>query len=250
MQDHATHEYPDQQGVSPRVNHGDVPLPMIGVGAGGHARCVVDAMRSVIGSFRIVGIYDDNPALTGQSVLGIPVLGPLGDRGDGVRSLGVAAAFVGIGGTGVTAARRRVFGVLSAAGLALPPIVHRSAVVSPWARLADGVQILAGAIVNVQATVAENAIVNAGAIVGHDAVIGAHVHVASGAVIGGGAVVGDGAHIGSGATLLEGRRVGAGVIVGSGAVVTRDIPDGMQVIGVPARPLDGQDSRGPASLAS
>ena len=62
--------------------------------------------------------------------------------------------------------------------------------------------------------------------------------------------MGDGAHIGSGATILEGRRVGAGVVVGSGAVVTRDIPDGMRVIGIPARPLDGRESRGPTSLAS
>lgn len=52
-------------------------------------------------------------------------------------------------------------------------------------------------------------------------------------------LLGDGCSIGAGAVLLPGIRIGRHSIVGAGAVVTKDVPDGVVVVGNPARVIKG-----------
>jgi len=53
-------------------------------------------------------------------------------------------------------------------------------------------------------------------------------------------VVKKGASIGSSVTILCGVTIGENATIGAGAVVTRDVPDGAVVAGVPARSLSNQ----------
>ncbi len=82
-----------------------------------------------------------------------------------------------------------------------------------------------------------NVLVNTGAIIEHDCAISDHAHIAPGAILCGNVTVGEGAHIGAGAVIRQGIRIGAWAIVGCGAVVVNDVPDGVTVVGNPARPI-------------
>ena len=209
-------------------------LPIVGLGAGTHAKSVLDAIQST-GRFVTTAIVDDDEARAGSELLGAPIVAA-GEL-ERFRSEGVEHAFVGIGGVRDSGPRQHAFERLLAFGFELPPIVHAAATVSATARLGRGAQALAAAVVNPDAEIEDGAIVNTGAIVEHDCRIGAHAHVAPGACLAGLVEVGAGTHIGIGAIVIESTRIGAGALVAAGAVVIGDVPDGGRVAGVPARPL-------------
>jgi acetyltransferase-like isoleucine patch superfamily enzyme len=56
-------------------------------------------------------------------------------------------------------------------------------------------------------------------------------------------VIRSGAYIGANATILQGVEIGRSSIVGAGAVVTRSVPAGSVVVGVPARVVKSLGSR-------
>ena len=207
--------------------------PIFGLGAGTHAKSVLAALDSA-GRYEAVALVDDDPGSAGRELLGVPVVSGEAAISE-LRSSGVDHGFVGVGGVLDPDPRRRVFERLRESGIELPPILHAAAIVSRWARLGVGAQVLAAAVVNADATVGDGAIVNTGAIVEHDCRIGAHAHVAPGARLAGLVEVGACAHVGIGAVVIEGKRIGAGALVAAGAVVVEDVEDGARVAGVPAR---------------
>jgi UDP-perosamine 4-acetyltransferase len=208
---------------------------VIGIGAGGHARVVIDILQQT-GGCEIVGLLERDPQLWNSLVLGVLVIGNdslLAELHDG----GISRAFVGIGSSGNTRPRREAFEMLRRIGLHSVSAIHPAAVVSPHAELGIGVTVMARAVINPGAVLGDNVVVNTGAIVEHDCVLEDHVYIATAASLSGSVFVGEGSHIGNGATVKQGVRIGRGAIVGAGAAVIRDVPDGETVVGVPAKPI-------------
>ncbi len=116
-------------------------------------------------------------------------------------------------------------------------IIHPNAIVSSKLELGSGNFISAGAILNSLAKIGNDCIINTGAIVEHECELGSTVHIASRAVLAGNVKVGDRTFIGAGSVVRPGITIGKDVIVGAGAVVVKDIPDGIVVVGNPAKPL-------------
>lgn len=192
-------------------------------GAGGHAKAVMEMVQA-IGEHQIAGILDDNPALAGKSVLGIPVLG-----GRGLLSLlrakGLMLAANGVGGILDIAVRVRLFELQESAGFSFPALAHPRATVEASASLSDGVQVFANAYVGSSTVLHPRCMVNTGAIVSHDCEIGRYTHIAPGAMLAGHVHVGERSLVGMGVTTAIGIKIGSGVRIGNGAVVYADVPD-------------------------
>lgn len=191
-------------------------------GAGGHAKAVLEMIQA-IGAFRLAGIVDDNPALSGTSVLEIPVLGTRAVLPQ-LLEQGVHLAANGVGGIINIEIRVKLFELLESYGFAFPILRHPRATVEPSAHLGDGVQVFANAYVGSSTVLHEKCMVNTGAIVSHDCEIGRYTHIAPGCLLAGHVHVGERALVGMGVTTIIGLKIGDGARVGNGAVLLADVP--------------------------
>ena len=209
------------------------------VGAGGHARVLIESLRISDSKVTVVAT-DRDTTLHGETLDGVEIIG--GDSE--LKELGRSKAFfsVGVGSTGDAGLRRELFLMATELGLVPMTVRHPSAIVAERATLAPGCQLMAGAIVSAGVALGENVIVNTAAVIEHDSVVGDHAHIAPRATIGGGAQVEPSAHIGIGATVLQNVTVGAGAIVGAGAVVIGDVQPGSTVVGNPSRKIPTENA--------
>lgn len=208
-----------------------MPEPIVIWGASGHAKVVVDTVRTS-GAFEVVGFIDDvDPGRTGSRFLQAEVLGGSEVLGD-LLTRGVRSLFVGIGDCRT---RLELGSRAERMGFRLPVLVHPAAVVASDVELGGGTIVVAGAVVNSGTVLGKSVIVNTAASVDHDCVLEDGVHVSPGAHLAGGVRVGRGTWIGLGALVRDGARIGAESVVGMGSVVTRDLPSNVIAYGVPAR---------------
>lgn len=199
---------------------------IIVIGGGGHAKVVIDSIRSV--GDEVIGILDDNLSV-GEHVLNVPILGKIEDY----KQFDKYKFVIGIGDNTL----RKLISERIGNQVSWHTVIHRSAVVSDYSSVGAGSVIFANAVINANATLGMHCIINSGAIVEHDNVLGDFVHVSPAASLGGVVTVGENTHIGIGATVRNALHICGDCIIGAGAVVVKDITEKGTYVGVPARKM-------------
>ncbi len=197
-------------------------MRLLVVGAGGHAKVVIDAARAA-GHDVVAAV---GSAEGTADILGIPVV----PDATAVTADGFIIA------VGDNRRRAALFSEYVVTGLAATTVVHPSAVIAASAEIADGTFVAAGAVVNPSARIGCNVILNTGCTIDHDCVVADHAHIGPGVNVCGGTSVGSGTLLGVGSCAMPGVQIGAWSVVGAGAAIVSDLPARMVCTGVPARP--------------
>lgn len=201
------------------------------VGAGGHGRVVLDVLLQAR-RYDVIGFLDNNPAIHGRRIDGLPVHGGMDAIERLSRELEVAGAIIAIGDNGV---RRGFARQIENLGLELVSAIHPSATIARNATIGRNVVVAAGVVVCANCQVGDSVILNTGCIVDYQTMIGEGVHICPGVRIAGRVVIEPGAFIGIGATIVPNVTIACEAIVGAGSVVVENVPALATVVGVPAR---------------
>lgn len=119
-------------------------------------------------------------------------------------------------------------------GIEFSPLVHPESYLGGNVRVEEGVLVGARATIGPNTVLEEFSFVNRSASVGHDVIIGPYARVGPNATLSGFTRLGAGSMVAVGATVLDRVHIGRNTILGAGAVATRDLPDDVVAVGVPA----------------
>ena len=198
------------------------------IGAGGHAKVVIDLIRAE-GRHELVGLIDS--AMVGTLVNGAAIIAGDDDL-PRLRSEGITHAHVAIGNNRV---RLKLARSLEAMGFTLANAISPTATLSPSVMLGGGIAVMAGAVVNADSRLDDACILNTRASLDHDGHIGEGAHVAPGCALAGNVTIGRLSFLGVGTSVIPGIVIGEDTVIGAGACVVHPIPPRARAYGVPAR---------------
>ncbi|MBM4398813.1 MAG: acetyltransferase [Candidatus Cloacimonetes bacterium] len=213
--------------------------PVIVIGAGGHAKILIDILMLSSEYYleAVIGREDE----TAETILGHQIL-----KGDTYLeeylAKGINHAAIGIGAYTDNHRRKEIFDRIKGIGFFIVNLIHPSAIISDSVIMGDGAVIFAGVVANPDVIIGSNVIIATGSTIDHETIIEDHVLVSAGVTVGAGDLIGEGSLLALGSNIISRVSIGKYSLVAAGAVVTCDIPDRTTVYGIPAKPRSKPES--------
>jgi sugar O-acyltransferase (sialic acid O-acetyltransferase NeuD family) len=201
------------------------------VGAGGFGREVLCWARDVEptqSEWRIGGFLDANPTVLDGYEVSVGILGDPAEFEPTETDCCICAI-----GDPVT--KRRVVSNLLERGAQFVTLIHPSVIIGANCHIGAGCIVCPNVVLTTNVILGRFVTLNLGATLGHDAAASDWCSFMVHADVGGKASLGEGVFAGSQSFILPGMQVGDHAVVGAGSVVTRNVPAGSTMFGVPAK---------------
>ncbi|GAA0787483.1 acetyltransferase [Roseibium denhamense] len=197
-------------------------LPLILLGAGGHAKVIADLASA------------QDRTVMGHVSPGVPIGSPVGQSeiiGNDLDELSDQYMdyefFVAIGDNRI---RLRELFRLERAGVQITTLIHPRAYVSKDVQVGSGSVIMAGAVVQAGTRIGRACVINTGATVDHDCHVEDGAFIAPGATICGTVTIGQLSFVGAGANVAPNKTLGNNVFIGIGVSVIDNIPTNSRMV--------------------
>ncbi|MDC8830475.1 acetyltransferase [Alteromonas gilva] len=202
------------------------------IGAGGHAKVIIDIVEQ-IQTLNISGIIAPH-LQKGTIFMGYPALGRDADLPQLVTKHQISGAIVAIGDN---TSRQKVAETARqlCPNLKFVTAVHPTATLAADVIIGEGTVVMAGSVVNPGVQVGSFCIINTLSSVDHECKLADYASLGPRATLGGNCTVGASSMIGLGAILCHGVSVGTHTVIGAGSLVNKDVGSSVIAYGQPAR---------------
>ena len=199
------------------------PQRILIIGGGNGAVQIIDALAGCPQQ-RVVAILDDNAALHGKQVAGVPILGAinLAHAADMHAGGQFDAAVISIS-TSIPA-RARIFEQWKGRGIPFANVIHPSCVVGINVSWGEGNVVMALCHFGACATIGDNNFLSAFCSIEHHCTLGSHCSFGPAVVTSSRVRIGDRVRFGTGIYIEPGIQIGEDSVIASGLALTQHIP--------------------------
>jgi acetyltransferase EpsM len=195
---------------------------------------IIRQINKIKPTYKIIAILDDNVELHGKIMNNVMVSGYLSE----VDNYQNAQFIFGIGSMKTRLIRHKIFSKLNLTTDRFATIIHPSAVIDQSAKIGYGCIIHPGVCIGNDVTIHNFVVIAVNSAIGPYACIKDYAMITSLSVVLSNATVGKSSFVGSCSCITEGIEIGAGSMVGAGTIVSRNLDNGVFVLGNPMRQIN------------
>lgn len=198
------------------------------IGAGGHAKVVIDIIEKE-GKYNIIGLidsYNDKKYHFGYKILGtLENESLLRDMERGIIAIGDNWS------------RYIISAKISSVnkGFKYITCISPNAYIARGVIIEEGSVVMSGAIINSDTIIGRHCIINNNASIDHENVIGDYVSIAPSVTTGGNVSIGNYTAIGLGTNIIHKTVIGENTVVGAGSTVIKNISNFKVAYGTPCK---------------